>query len=207
MHDRTGQDKSRVDAAATGNQRPHQPTLRARSYDPSVAVKLLDILQGKWLGHPLHPAIVHIPLGGWVAALMIDVAISAGWTHGGPHRLALYCVVIGLIVAVIAVPPGLADWLGIKKEKPAWKLGVIHLALNGAATAVWVLNAILRLRADAAVTPLILVTSVLGTLLVLAGGYIGALMVFDHGVSVARQSKETWRKRAVRGGARVPEES
>ena len=28
-----------------------------------TAVKLVDILQGKWLGHPLHPAVVHLPLG------------------------------------------------------------------------------------------------------------------------------------------------
>lgn len=174
---------------------------------PRRPVKLIDILQGKWLGHPLHPAIVHIPLGGWVAACGIDVSVLAGWTHGGPPRLALYCVVVGLIGVALAVPPGLADWAGIKREKPAWRLALYHLLVNVAATLVWVLNAVLRLRSADPLSGAILTTSILGTLLVLTGGYLGSLLVFDHGVSIARQSKSKWRRIAQRGGARLPEES
>jgi uncharacterized membrane protein len=36
-----------------------------------MAVK--DFFQGKWLGHPLHPAIVHVPTGLWPAALVFDL--------------------------------------------------------------------------------------------------------------------------------------
>lgn len=119
--------------------------------------------------------------------------------------LALYCVGGGLIGAVLAVPTGLADWSSIKRGKPAWRLGLIHLALNGLATVIWAVNFWWRFRAsDAAITPSILITSVMGTALVFAGGYIGALMVYDHGVSVARHSKKKWRAMAVRGGANVP---
>ena len=32
-------------------------------------MSLKDLLQGKWLGHPLHPALVHVPTGLWPAAL------------------------------------------------------------------------------------------------------------------------------------------
>jgi uncharacterized membrane protein len=32
-----------------------------------------SFLQGKWLGHPLHPALVHIPVGAWTAALIFDL--------------------------------------------------------------------------------------------------------------------------------------
>ena len=31
------------------------------------------LLQGKWLGHPLHPALVHLPTGLFPAALLFDV--------------------------------------------------------------------------------------------------------------------------------------
>jgi uncharacterized membrane protein len=170
-------------------------------------VKLIDILQGKWLGHPLHPAIVHVPIGGWLAACVFDVIIAAGWTQGGPSRLAFYCVVVGLIGAVLAVPPGIADWLSIKKGKPAHKLGVYHMLLNFAAAIVWGVNLALRLSTSQPVNAMILATSILGTVLVLVSGYLGSLMVFDHGVSVARQSKKVWRERAARGGARLPDET
>ena len=38
-------------------------------------MKLLEILQGKWLGHPLHPAIVHVPIGLWTVACQLDVIV------------------------------------------------------------------------------------------------------------------------------------
>lgn len=170
-------------------------------------MKLSEIVQGKWLGHPLHPAIVHVPIGAWIVACVLDVVTAAGWTHGGPRRLALYCTAVGLLAALVAIPPGLADWLPIKKDKPAKKLGLYHMLLNVAAMVVWGINFWLRLATERAVDTGIVFTSVLGTLLVLVSGYLGSLLVFDQGTSVARLSKKEWRTRAVRGGARVPEET
>jgi uncharacterized membrane protein len=170
-------------------------------------VKLLDILQGKWLGHPLHPAIVHVPIGAWIGATLLDLAVRLGW--GGPilGRLALYLVVAGLLGALAAVPPGIADWIEIKKEKPAWKLGLYHMALNLAAALVWAVNCGLRIGADHVVTGPVLISSLLGTALVLVSGYLGSLMVFDHGTSVARQSKSKWRTIAAQAGSRLPDKS
>lgn len=169
-------------------------------------MKPLEILQGKWLGHPLHPALVHVPIGAWFAATVLDLLTWAGSTHGGPGRLALYLAAAGLIVALIAIPPGLADWLPIKPGKPARRLGVYHLLLNLAAIGVWTANLLCRLRAGIEVTIPVLLTSCAGSLLVLVSGYIGSLMVFDQGTSVARLSKEKWRHLALTGGAQVPPE-
>lgn len=172
-------------------------------------MKLLDILQGQWLGHPLHPAIVHVPVGLWPVATLLDLIVYFG--PGGEllARLAFYAVVVGLLAALLAVPTGVADWAPIKKEKPAWKLGLYHLLLNLVAALFWAINAGLRLDAlkgPAPVTLPILLTSLAGTFLVLVGGYLGSRMVFAYGVSVARQSKEKWRAIAIEGGAKVPEE-
>jgi uncharacterized membrane protein len=172
------------------------------------AVKLVDILQGKWLGHPLHPAIVHIPIGGWSAAVVLDVVAWCGAGTAVLPRLAFYSVVIGLLGALLAVPSGVADWAPIKKEKPAWKLGLYHMLLNLLATVVWAGNFGLRLgtvEPGAAITAPILLTSIAGGLLVVVSGYLGCLMVYDQGVSVARQSKKKWRRIAERGGARLPD--
>lgn len=172
-------------------------------------MKLLDILQGKWLGHPLHPAIVHVPLGLWPVATVLDLVVYFGPGGEGLARLAFYAVLLGLAAALLAVPTGVADWAPIKKGKPAWKLGLYHLVLNLAAALFWAINAGLRYDAfgeAAAITGAILLTSIVGTLLVLIGGYLGSRLVFAYGVSVARQSKQKWRAIALAGGAKVPEE-
>lgn len=170
-------------------------------------MKLLDILQGKWLGHPLHPALVHVPIGAWIGACLLDLAVRLDW--GGPilGQLALYLVIAGLLGAFAAVAPGIADWIEIKKEKPAWKLGLYHMALNLSAALIWAVNCGLRIGADNVVTGPVLASSLLGTGVVLASGYIGSLMVFDHGISVARQSKAKWRSIAAQAGSRLPDKS
>lgn len=170
-------------------------------------MKLIEIVQGKWLGHPLHPALVHLPIGAWLAACVLDLVMFSGWPHDGPARLAFYCTAAGLVGAALAVPPGLAEWISIKRGKPAKKLGVYHMLLTASAALLWTANLILRLKTSAPISPAILATSVAGTLLLLVGAYVGSLIVFDQGIGVARYSKKEWRQRAIRGGARVPEES
>jgi hypothetical protein len=46
----------------------------------------------------------------------------------------------------------------------------------------------------------------LATLLLIASGYLGGRMIYAYGISVARLSKDKWRKIAERGGAAVPPE-
>ena len=172
-------------------------------------MKLVEFLQGKWLGHSLHSALVHIPVGAWISACFLDIA--AGFGVGGfvLSRLALVCVSIGLLLALVAVPTGLAEWRAIKREKPAWKIALVHLLLNVAAVAGWVINLWLRVdswRDGFSISKGVLFTSIAATLLLVVSGYLGSLMVFDHGIGVARHSKKYWRGIATRGGARLPEE-
>lgn len=171
-------------------------------------MKLIEILQGKWLGHPLHAALVHVPVGGWLVAAVLDIVIFAGWwAQPALPKLALYAVGLGLLGALFAAVTGVAEWLAIKPDKPAKKLGVYHMIWNLAATAVFGVNFALRLDSETAVTGAVLATSIAGALLVIIGAYIGSLIVFDQGIGVARYSKKEWRKRAIRGGSRVPEET
>lgn len=173
-------------------------------------MKLLDLLQGKWLGHPLHPAIVHVPIGLWTVACVLDVIVWFVPDWVVLARLAQYAVLLGVLAALLAVPTGAADWASVKPDKPAWKLGLFHLLLNLVATVLWAVNFGLRVIENETARPIglgVLLTSIAGTVFVFVGGYLGALMVFDHGVGVARQSKKKWRAIAQRGGSRVPDES
>jgi uncharacterized membrane protein len=174
----------------------------------SIVLKLIEFFQGNWLGHPLHPAVVHAPVGAWTFACAIDLALFAGVSSPVLAHVALYCVGFGLLATLLAVPTGLADWSGIKKEKPAWRIALYHLLFNALAALGWAANFGLRLdplNSDRPVTAVIFTTSLLATALLIAGAYLGKRLVFAHGISVARLSKDKWRRIAVAGGARVPD--
>ena len=172
-------------------------------------MKPIEILQGKWLGHPLHAAIVHLPLALWIGTAVIDLLFLLGVTATGLVHLALYAVVLGFVGAVIAVPSGIADWWPIKPEKPARKLGLAHMVLNACASAVFAVNLFLRAKALDAPLPItgtIAASSGLGALLLIVSGYLGSLMTFDYGTSVARHSKKKWRKLAAESRSNLPPE-
>jgi uncharacterized membrane protein len=170
---------------------------------------LLNFLKGTWLGHPLHPILVHVPMAMWPGALIFD--LLSQWEIGGNGmvRLSFYAIVFGLVASLLAVPTGVVDWSGVKKEKPAWKIGLYHMILNLVVALLFAIN--LGLRAQTfreatrvAGTPLLL--SIIGTALLIGSAYLGGRLVYEYGISVARMSKDKWRKIAEISGANLPPE-
>ncbi len=122
-------------------------------------------------------------------------------------RLSFYAIIFGLVASLLAVPTGLVDWTGIKKQKPAWKIGLYHMVLNLLATALFAVNLGLRVqdfRDAPTVSAAPLTLSILGTALVIGSAYLGGRMTYEYGISVARMSRKKWRKIAEAGGANVP---
>ena len=145
----------------------------------------------------------------WPGALIFD--LLSQWNVGGNTmvRLSFYAIVLGLAASFLAVPTGLIDWSGIKKEKPAWKIGLYHMILNLVVALLFAINLGLRLQTFHEATkvdgtPLLL--SIVGTALLIASAYLGGRMVYEYGISVARMSKKKWREIAEAGGANLPEE-
>ena len=169
---------------------------------------MIDFLQGKWLKHPLHPALVHIPTALWPMAWVFDL-LSQFQSNNAFVQLSFYAGLLGLLVALPAIPTGFADWTDIRREKPAWSLGLYHMVLNVIVSILWAINLGLRAGSfqDDVSVPLGLVgLSSLATALLLVSGYLGGRMIYAYGINVARLSKEKWRKIAEEGGAAVPPE-
>jgi uncharacterized membrane protein len=170
---------------------------------------MIDFLQGKWLKHPLHPALVHIPTALWPAACVFDL-ISQFRPDNVFVQLAFYAIALGLLTALLAIPTGYADWTDIRPEKPAWKLGLYHMILNVFLSILWGINLVLRVGSfqTGTTVPLgLLVLSTFATFLLLVSGYMGGRMIYAYGINVARLSKKKWREIAEEGGAAVPPES
>jgi uncharacterized membrane protein len=169
----------------------------------------LDLLKGKWLKHPLHPIIVHVPMAMWPSALIFD--LLSQWQIGGNAlvRLSFYAIIFGLVASLLAVPTGVLDWSGIKKEKPAWKIGLYHMMLNLIVALLFAINFGLRMqdfREATTVARIPLGLSFIGTGLLIGSAYLGGRMVYTYGINVARMSKAKWRKIAEAAGANLPPE-
>jgi len=170
---------------------------------------LKDFLQGKWLGHPLHPAVVHVPTALWPAALLFDLLSQLGDGNNALVRTSYFTILLGLLAALLAAASGLADFAEIKPGRPARRLGYYHMALSLAVTALFAVNLFLRdddARQAASVSGTRLALSAAGVVLLLISGYLGGKMVYDHGAGVVRlgNSKRKWRRLAEAGGANLP---
>src|SRR5438034_10516060 len=170
---------------------------------------LLDFLKGKWLGHPLHPILAHVPMAMWPGALIFDLLSQRQIGGNAMVRLSVYAIAFGLAAALLAAPTGLVDWSGIKREKPAWKIGLYHMLLNLIVAILFAVNLYLRwptFREATQVDQIPLLLSAIGILILIGSAYLGGRMVYEYGISVARMSKKKWRKLAVAGSANLPPE-
>ena len=104
---------------------------------------LKEFLQGRALNHPLHPLLVHLPVGLWVANLIFDIMyMSTG--NPGYAVTAFYCLTLGIIGAVFAAITGIADYLEIESGTLPKRIATYHLLLNVFVVCLYVVNFFLR---------------------------------------------------------------
>ncbi|WP_189186735.1 Rieske (2Fe-2S) protein [Streptomyces albiflavescens] len=80
-----------------------------------------DVLRGLWLGHPVHPALVQLPIGAWTAAGILDLL-------PGESRAARRLVAVGLVGAAPAAAAGWVDWADQPPRQA--RTGLFHAAAN-----------------------------------------------------------------------------
>ena len=92
-----------------------------------------DLLSGTPIGHPLHPALVVVPIGSVVAAAALDVT-------GGDRAASRRLVGLGIVSAVPAALTGLSDWADTGGAER--RLGLVHAVSNtvglGLLAASWI---------------------------------------------------------------------
>src|SRR4051812_37705449 len=99
-----------------------------------------EVLEGKPLKLPLHVVIVHLPIGLFVLSFLLDIGsyLSRGSTDLA--RAAFYTLALGVITAVLAAAPGLADYTSIRSDHPAKRIAIWHMILNLAAVIVYAIG-------------------------------------------------------------------
>jgi nitrite reductase/ring-hydroxylating ferredoxin subunit len=145
--------------------------------DLSEPKEIKEALSGTWLGHPVHPLLIAVPLGSWISAVLLD------WVGGeGSEAAADRLVAAGLLGAVPTVATGYSDWADTEVASDSVRrVGAVHAAVN--ATGIGLFAASLAARASGARGR--------GKLLALGGlsavgvgGFLGGHLSYAEGVGV-----------------------
>ena len=147
--------------------------------------KVNEALSGTWLGHPVHPLLILLPMGSWTSAVVLD------WLGGEDAEAAAALLVgTGLAAAVPTVATGYADWADTEPgNDPVRRIGIIHAAFNATATGLFAASLAARATGSRGRGKLL---ALLGLSSVGVGGYLGAHLTYAEGVGVAMTTFEDY---------------
>src|SRR5205807_6979638 len=108
----------------------------ARSPKPAAPIfprskidMLKDFLEGKPLRHPIHPMLVHFPIGLFLLSFLVDLASLARPDTPDLVRCSFYAMLLGIITALLAAVPGLVDYSDIRRDHPGKATAARHMIL------------------------------------------------------------------------------
>ena len=138
-------------------------------------------------GHPIHPMLVPIAIGGFVLSFAFDVVCFASGTPP-PNlwsQIAYYTMLGGIVGALVAVVPGFIDMLSLPSG-PLKTTALTHMAINLTLVALYIVNAYMRhLSPQNLNFPMLL--SVVALCMLVVSGWLGGKMVFEAGVGVSNR--------------------
>lgn len=147
----------------------------------AVPQPVRDVLDGVWLGNPLHPALTDVPLGAWTTALVLDLVGS----EAADHALG-----VGILGAVPAALTGLNDWSHLKDDTR--RLGTVHALVNSMALALNVASYVARRDGHRGLGRVLSGVAYAGAAF---SAHLGGHLSFGLGVRVNRTAFETPRDR------------
>lgn len=145
-------------------------------------------LQGRWLGGPLHPSLVHFPIALIPGAVLFDI-ISLATGNNAWVKAATIALLVGVIGAVLAAITGAAEWADIPATAPKTRSTAnTHAILNLIAAALAVVSLILHFVDwnDAKVSILAFLFVLVSFLIVAYSGYLGGKLVYERHLGVGR---------------------
>jgi len=137
-------------------------------------------------GHPLHPALVHFPLGLLLSATLADAAWALGIISD--PRIATLLIAGGLAAALVAMAAGMIDFARLDQalvRHAARHMGTVGLAWLGYAVDLYLRRDTLN-DGQMLSTPA-LALSALSALILAFGGWLGGRLVYEFGAGVAKR--------------------
>ncbi len=141
----------------------------ASSAANKIGPKGVDLLHGTWLGHPLHAALIDLPIGALATGTILNAV--------GASEAADASIAVGLLAAVPTAVAGLADW-HVSDKKEIKRTGLAHAATNVAALGCYTASLISKRKGDRKGGKSL---SFLGFAVLMVGAYLGGHMTYNLG--------------------------
>jgi nitrite reductase/ring-hydroxylating ferredoxin subunit/uncharacterized membrane protein len=136
-----------------------------------------DLLNGRWLGHPLHAALTDVPIGLLVGVVILDVL-----GYPGAADIALVATIFFMLLAAIS---GLADYSDTSGT--TLTRATLHATIMVVTLLILVVSALLRAGSPTDRT-LPIALSIIGFLLISAGAFVGGDVAYLFGNMVSRHA-------------------
>jgi uncharacterized membrane protein len=132
--------------------------------------------------HPVHPVLAHFPIAFWLGASGADLI---AWRTGNVAwwTVSHHAIVAGLIMGTLALLAGGVELALRRLPAPAWRWAGAHAGLMSTALLCFLVSLSWR-----GVTPppaSAVWVALLGSALLLIGGFCGGTLVYGYGVGVA----------------------
>lgn len=141
---------------------------------------LQDLLNGTWLGHTVHAAVVDVVVGAATAALLLDV-LRVFFAVDGLETAAGWVLGLTLLSAITAILSGVTDYKDTAPSSSQRDVTALHGTTNVIATVFLAVSLFQRL---AGAHDVAFWTLLIGYLVLSAGAYIGGHVVFKYGYMV-----------------------
>lgn len=136
-----------------------------------------DLLNGTWLGHPVHPMVTDVPVGAMAMAALLDLT-----GHDGAADLAVASGFAGMLASAATGVADSVDSYGRQR-----RLATVHATLMAGSAAAYAASLLLRLGPRAG-RPLARLLGLAGYGALSAGAYVGGELVFRTGNQVDRHA-------------------
>jgi uncharacterized membrane protein len=135
---------------------------------------LSGALRGSWLGHPVHPLLVTLPIGSWMTSAVFDILFK-------DQAAARKLIAVGLAATPPTVLAGWADYALLDRRQR--RVGLVHAASNAVGVSLFALSyrAYRRERLRAA-----RVYTLLGLTAISVGGALGGHLSYAQGAGMFR---------------------
>ncbi|MGH3157852.1 MAG: DUF2231 domain-containing protein, partial [Streptosporangiaceae bacterium] len=154
---------------------------------------VLELMHGgRWLGHPIHPALSDLPVGMWAGVVVLDLVDTSSATRRGVDAAGVLSAA-GIVAAGATALTGISDWT--VSEEQERRVGLFHGLLNTAALGLQGASLGARVAGHRGTARALGVASFSVTA---AAGYLGGHLVFTRGVMVNRVAWATGPRRWTR---------
>lgn len=144
-------------------------------------------------GHPLHPILVTVPIGAWVASLAFDVGSHVADEADVFAKGSYWLIGLGIVGALAAALFGFLDLLAIPRGTKAFRTALIHMALNLSVVAAFIVSFVIRMDTiddpDEVGAGLIALSAVALVALGISG-WLGGKLTYRYGVRVVDEQTQ-----------------